>query len=221
MTVREISKTTLSVLILIVGIVFFRLFYVKLLSGLIKLLLHIDEYAVIIGRLFPNNFIGAYFPSLFYFSVMIIIITCILDIILEHKVAFKIISSFKLILFLTILLTIPLCIGKINLLQLWAIFYFCLLICLHSAFKKIMFHSESAGKYANLKLIKGFSLTIKDTILKVISTGIRNFNNPIDETIVLSASAVVLLLEITVLISFIIFLRFHWRLIFLSHLITQ
>jgi len=94
-----------------------------------------------------------------------------------------------------------------------------MLICLHSTFKKIILYSESIGSYANLKLFKGFFLTIKDAILKVVSTGITNFNNPIDEVFVLLIAAINLLIEVFVLISFIVYLSRYWRLIFLAYLI--
>ncbi|MDR2731293.1 MAG: hypothetical protein LBB81_10415 [Treponema sp.] len=181
-----------------------------------------EEFApVIIERLFPNSHIGAYFPSLFYFSVMVIIIALIIEIILDQKTAFMVLSSFIFPLFLTIIMTTALCIEKVNLLQLWAIFYFCILICLHSTFKKIILYSESVGSYANLKLIKGFFLTVKNTVSGAISTGIRGFNNPIDEITVLLVLTMVLLLDVMVFISCIIYLFIHWRLIFLSYLINS
>jgi len=83
-----------------------------------------------------------------------------------------------------------------------------------------MAHTKSVGIYADLKLIKGFVLTIKDAISKTVSTGIKNFNNPADETFILFTSAIVLLLELIVLISFIIYMSMYWRIIFLSHLIS-
>jgi len=220
MTVRETAKTTVSVVILYIGLIFFRSYYVKLLLKFASFVLSNEEYLSIInGRLLPNKYIGAYFPALFYFGVIVIIAVRAIDAILDKKIALRLLSSFVLPLFLTAVVTIALCIERINLLQLWAIFYVCMIICLHSTFKKIVIHTESIGSYANLKLIKVFFLTIKNTILKVISTNIKKFSNPIDEIISLSASALVLLLEVITLISFIIYLTMHWRLIFLSYLI--
>jgi hypothetical protein len=221
MSVRTISKTTLSVLILITGIVFFRLHYIELLLKLIKLFADNEEYApIIIARLFPDNYIGSFFPSLFYFSVVLIIIARIIDAILYKRTALGVLSPFIFPLILTVIITTALCIEKVNMLQLWAIFYFCILICLHSTFKNILLYSESIGAGANLKLIKGFFLTIKETILNTISTGIKGFNNPVDETTVLSVSTTALLTEIIVVISYIIYMTKYWRLIFLSHLIN-
>ena len=229
MTVRNITKTTVSVIISIIGFVFLRLYYVGLLSRLIKYTSdnngYSEEYSSIIGesiggRLLPNEYIGAYYTGLFYFCVMIIIAVCLIDVILCHKVALNLLSSFVLPLVFTAIVTITLCIVKINILQLWAIFYGFLIICLHSILKRLLLHSESVGSYANLKLIKGFFLTIKDTIVKLISTGKRNFNNPIDEITILSVSSLVLLLEAISVISYIIYLNKYWRLIFLSRLIN-
>jgi len=221
MTVRKITTTTLSVLVLITGFVFFRKYYVLLLSKLMDKFFHIEEYApVILGKLFPNIYIGSFYPWLFYFCVIVIIAVRMLDAILEQKTGLKILSPYTSPLIMTAITTIALCIDKINLLQLWGIIYFFTLICLHSTFKKIILHSESVGSYANLKLIKGFVLTIKDAISKVINTGITNFNNPIDEIIILFEAAIVLLLEVMVLISFIIYMSKYWRIIFLSHLIN-
>jgi hypothetical protein len=222
MTVRNIAKTTLSVTILITGFVFFRLYYVKLLSRIIKHFSDNDEYfSVISGRLSPNEYIGAYYPGLFYFCVIVIIAVRLIDAILDHKVALKTLSSFSLPLFLTAILSIAVCIVKINILQLWAIFYGCLIICLHSTFKKMILCSESTRSYADLKLFKGFFLTIKRIIQKIISTNIRDFRNPVDETAILSASFLILLLEIIAVISYIIYFTAYWRLIFLSHLINS
>ena len=221
MTVRKITKTTLSVFILITGFVFFRKYYILLLSKLMNNIFHIEGYTpIILGKLFPNNYIGSYYPRLFYFCVIVIIAARMLDAILEQKTALKILSPYISPLILTAITTIALCIDKINLLQLWGIIYFFTLICLHSTFKKIIIHSETVGTYADLKLIKGFILTIKDAILKAVSTGITNFNNPVDEAFILFESAIVLLLELMVLISFIIYMSMYWRIIFLSHLIS-
>ena len=222
MTVRNITKTTLSVIIIITGFVFFRLYYINLLSKFMQRIYTNEWYAtVIIGKLFPGKYIGAYFPKLFYFCVIIIIAARIIDAILDRKTAFGILSPFKLPLFLTAIITAAICIEKLNILQLWAIFYLCILICLHSTFKRIILHAESVGSYANLKLIKRFFLTIKNAIVRVVSIGIKNFSNPVDEITILSASAIVLLSEAVVIISYIIYLTRHWRLIFLSYVINS
>jgi hypothetical protein len=221
MTVRKITKTTVSVFILITGFVFLRKYYVILLSKLMNFFFHIEEYAPVINdKLFPAKYIGAYFPSLFYYGVIIIIAACMLYVILENKAVFGVLSPFIFPLFLLIIITTAICIDKINMLQLWAIFYFFMLICLHSTFKKIIIYSESTGSYANLKLFKSFFLTVKDAVTKVVSTGITNFNNPIDEVIILFIAAINLLLEVMVLISFIVYLLKFWRLIFLAYLIN-
>jgi len=220
MTVRQTTKTTLSVFALITGLVFFRKYYVVILSRLMHTFFHIDDYApIILGKLLPNNYIGSYYPWLFYFCVIVIITARMLDAILDEKIALRILSPYVSPLILTVIISIALCIDKLNLLQLWGIFYLLLLICLHSTFKKIIIQSESVGTYVDLKLIKGFFVTIKDTIESAVSTGIDGFKNPVDEVIILLTSAVVLLLELMVLISFIVYMSTYWRIIFLSHLI--
>jgi len=221
MTVRNTTKTTLSVIALITGFIFFKKYYIVFLSRIMQKILHINEYApIILGRLFPNSYIGGYYTGLFYFSVTVIIAALMLYAVLEQKTGLTILSPYISPLILTGIVSIALCIYKLNLLQLWGIFYFCLLICLHSTFKKIILNSESVGSYADLKLIKGFVLTVKNAVSKAVSTGIRNFNNPVDEAFILCTSAIVLLLELMVLISFIVYMSMHWRIIFLSHLIS-
>jgi len=221
MTVRKMSKTTLSVTALFIGFVFFRIYYINLLSKFMQRIYDNDNYIfVIMGKLFPNRYIGSYFPALFYCCVIIIIAARIIDAILDWKTVLGVISPFKLPLLLTFIITAAICIEKLNMLQLWAIFYLCILICLHSTFKRMIAHSETTGSYPNLKLFKNYIITIKNAILKVISTGIKNFSNPVDEIAILSASAMVLLAEAVVLISCIIFFAMHWRLIFLSHIIN-
>jgi len=221
MTVRKTTITTLSVLVLIAGFVFFRKYYIVLLSRIMHTFAHIEEYApVIFGKLLPNSYISSYYSWLFYFSVIVIIVVRMLDAILDQKTGLKILSPYISPLILTGIISIALCIVKLNLLQLWGIFYFCLLICLHSTFKRIIIFSESVGSYADLKLIKGFVLTVKNAISKAVSTGITNFNNPVDEAFILFTSAIVLLLELMVLVSFIVYMSTYWRIIFLSHLIN-
>jgi vacuolar-type H+-ATPase subunit I/STV1 len=221
MTVRKITKTTLSVIALITGFVFLRMYYVGLLSRLIYKLSDDGYFFLISKRLLPREYMGAYYPGLFYFCVIIIIAVYLIDVILDHKAALKALSSFGLPLLLAAIVTIALCIRQINILQLWAIFYACMIICLHSTFKKMIVYSESTGRYVNLKLIKGFFLTIKDVVVKTISTNIKDFGNPVDETVILSASFMVLLLEVMAVISYGIYLATYWRLIFLSHLINS
>jgi len=220
MTVRQTTKTTLSVLVLITGFVFFSKYYVVLLSRIMQKFSHIQYYApIILGKLFPNNSLGSYYPRLFYFSVIIIIATLLLDVILEERAGLTVLSPYISPLILTVIISVALCINKLNLLQLWGIFYFCLLISLHSTFKKIIIRSESVGSYPNLKLIKGYFVTIIDAIKSAVSTGIGGFRNPVDEVFILFASALVLLLELMVFISFIVYMSTFWRIIFLSHLI--
>jgi len=220
MTVRNITKTTVSVVILFIGFIFFRKYYVELVSKLMNYFFHIEEFIpVITARLFPKMYIGAFYPSLFYFSVIVILIARLLDTILDNKAALNILSPFVSIIIMTVVITAAICIEKINMLQLWGGLYFILLIYLHSTFKNLILLSELIGSYVNLKMIKGFFVTIKDTIQKAVSTGIPNFNNPVDETAILLVSAVLLLLEVMTLISFIVYLHAYWRLIFLAHLI--
>ena len=220
MTVRQMGKTTISVVVLFIVITFFRLNYIGTLSRLMDHVFGKEGYSSVInGKLFPINYIGSYFPRLFYFSVVMVVIACTADAIFNKKTALNVLSSFIRLLFLTGVITIAICIEKINILQLWAIFYICILNGLHSAFKRVVVHSDSVGSYADLKLIKGFVLTIKDTIKKVISIDIRKTTNPVDEITILSVSALLLLLEMVVLISFLFYLNKHWRLIFLSYLI--
>jgi len=220
MTVRNITKTTVSVICLIVGFVFFRLYYLNLLIRFLYKISGNDGYAfVIVKRLFPNQFIGAYYPGLFYFCVIVIIAARLIDAILDHKAGLKLLSSFGSPLFLTLIISIILCIVQINILQLWAVIFLCMIICLHSTLKRLLLHSETVGNYANLKLIKGFFVTIKDAVQKIIKNGIWNFNNPVDEITVLSVSTFVLLLDIMAVISFIVYMASYWRLIFLAQLI--
>jgi hypothetical protein len=179
-----------------------------------------DYYSVITERLIPNHYIGAYFPALFYCCVIIIVAAYLINAVLDNKAGLNLFSSLIFPLILTAIASTALCIPQINILQLWAIFYGCILICLHSTFKKLIIHSELVERYADLKLIKKFSLTIKNSISKIIPFGIKQFNNPVDEIIILSASSLILLLEAVVFISYIVYFAAHWRLIFLSFLIN-
>jgi hypothetical protein len=70
-------------------------------------------------------------------------------------------------------------------------------------------------------LIKEYFLAIKNAFLRVISAGIRNFDNPIDEITVFSASSLVLLCNSVTLISLIIYLAKYWRLVFLLFLVNS
>jgi len=219
MNVRKITKTTLSLIILITGFVFFSIFYIKLISGLFGYFSNGEDLSFIFKeKLFPNNYIGSYFPMLFYLSIIIILTARILDVILERKAAFSLLTSFVQPLLFTVIITIILFIKPLNILQIWAIFYVCILVSLHTTLKKTILHSETAGPYSNLKLIKGFIITIRDTAKKVILQGVRKFRNPVDEITILSISCIIILLEAISVISLIIFLTMHWRLIFLSHL---
>ena len=223
MTVRTTTKTTVSVILLVIGFFFFRLYFNKLLSQLLlKIIPNEEGYSSIIGeRLMPVEYIGSYYTKFFYFCVIIVIVACLLEIILSKKYGLTILSSFAVPLVMTGIISIFLCVEKLNILQLWAIIYLCLIICLHSVFKMIFIHSELVGSYANLKLIKEFFITIKDTILKIIYKSNGRFSNPIDEITVLLASSTTLLFEIMVIISFIVYLSKHWRLIFLSYLVNS
>lgn len=220
MTVRNIGKTTVSLLVLITGFVFFRLYYIDLVAKLLKLIIKIDCFPLVSTRLFPIEYIGAYYPRLFYICVIAILVVRLIDVILDEKVAFKMLSSFVAPLILMAIITIALCIVKLNILQLWAIIYLCLIICLHQTVRIIMKKSSTVGKYANLKLFKDFFPKIIDTIKNVFSKYREKFNNPVDEFFVLLSSFIVLLLELMVVVSYIVYFTKYWRIIFLSHLIN-
>jgi len=222
MTVRKITATAISVILLIVGFAFFRLHYSEMVMMLTGILFEEDTFYInITERLFPSNYIGRFFPALFYFSVIILLIARTVDAILNTKRALKVLSSFVLPLILAGIITICLLIQPLNILQLWAIFYVLLLICSHSTLQMILLQSELVGSSVSLKLIKNFFITIKSTIKNVFSTGIKKFKNPIDEVAVLLISGIILLLGIVILISFIFYMRIHWRLIFLSFLLID
>jgi len=214
------TKTTISAALLIAGFIFFRLHYTEMIIKLLGYFFEEDIFSgIITERLSPNNYIGNFFPALFYFSVIIILIARTIDVILNEKAALKVLSSFAGPLVLTVLITICLCIPQLSILQLWAIFYLFLLMCLHSTLKMLILDTESVGSYANLKMIKGFFITTKNTIKTAFSTGIKNFRKPLDEVISLSVSGIIWILEIITLISFIVYIKIHWRLIFLSFLL--
>jgi hypothetical protein len=219
MTVRKITKTSVSVFILIIGFVFLRIYYVSLLSKLMVFFFHIEGYAPVINdRLFPNNYIGAYFPVLFYCGVIIIMAARTLYAILENKSVFGVLSPFIYPLILLFIISVALCIDKISILQLWTLFYFLMLICLHSTYKKIIVCSKSNNDYENLKLFKGFFLAVKDTVVNVFSYSML-FDNLIDEMVIHLIAIINIILEFGVFISFIVYLSKYWRLIFLAYLI--
>ncbi|GBU29630.1 hypothetical protein R84B8_03203 [Treponema sp. R8-4-B8] len=219
MTVRKTTLTTLSVLVLITVFVLISKFYIVILSRIMHTIFHIDKYApIILGKLFPNNYIGHYYPLLFYICIIAIIAARILDAIIDGETAFKVLSHFISPLIMTGIITIALCINILNMFQLWGIIYLCALICLHLTFKKILVQTESVGINVYMNLIKDFFETIKDTIEKAVSTGIDNFRNPVDEVITLFMSAVVFLLEAMVFVSFIVYMSMHWRVIFLPQI---
>jgi len=221
MTVRKITKTTVSLIILIVGFIFLRKYYVSLLSKLMNFLFHIEEYAPAVDeKLFPKKYIGAYFPTLFYCGVIIIMAARMLYAILENKSVFGVLSPFIYPLILLIIISAALCIDIINMLQLWTLFYFLMLICLHSTFKEIIVCSESTGSGANLKSLKGCFHAFKDAAENIFSYGISCLDNPIDEMFVFFMAAINLLLELCMFISFIVYLSKYWRLIFLVYLIN-
>jgi len=103
-------------------------------------------------------------------------------------------------------------------LQLWTLFYFLMLICLHSTYKKIIVCSESNNDYENLKLFKGFFPAVKDTVVNVFSYSML-FDNLIDEMVIHIIAIINILIEFTVFISFIVYLSKYWRLIFMVYLI--
>ena len=218
MTVRTTSKTTISVALLIVGIGFLRHFYVELLS---RFIFRNELYSPYLsGKLYPDSFIGGYFPALFYTAVLLVIAVRMVYTILESKVAFDVVPSILFPLLLFAIGTVALCIEQINILQLWAVFYLFLIIVLHSTFKKALRFSESVSGDADLKLFKNLYITIKSIITKLVSSGLRNYSNPVDELTTLSSSAVILVFEALSIISFIAYIAIHWRLIFLAHLIS-
>jgi len=222
MNIRKTTTITISIVFLIVGFVLFRFYYIELITKLSNLFFKEDIYIVnAMEKLIPNIYFSKFFPALFYFSVIIILITRTMDVIFNDKKGLGVLSSFKSPIFLTCIITCCLFIRMLNILQLWTIFYVLLLICLHSTFKILVLQTESIGSSANLKLIKGFFISIKDTIKYMYSTGIKNLRNPIDEVTTILFSGIVLLLEVITLISFIIYIKIHWRLIFLSFLLAE
>jgi hypothetical protein len=221
MTVRQISKTTVSAAVFVVGFIFFHLYYAQLLSMLAGLIYTLEDtnpflYFVNI-KLYPVENIDHYFVSLFYFCVIVILIVRIFNAVLSHSVALGFLSSFVQPIFLLLLFSAALMIEQLHILQLWAIFYLLIIISLHSTYHIILGNSTIIRN--EQKKLKAFFVTLRKTIQNVKVSGIKSLSNPVDDFLILAAALGIMLLQLITLISFAVYLYTHWRIIFLSHLI--
>jgi len=192
MAVRKATGTTVSLIVFIVGIVYFL--------PIIRNTLPYQWFYTLTGRMYPQYAIGGFYPLAVKTAIWIILVVGILDAILRNKIALGFLSSLNIPIVLSIPVIITAFIPRANLYLFWAILQFAVIIGIYWTFRKIMHNNHPGGQ----KLIP-FIKEIKDV------GGAKN-RHISDHLTVWVTCLLLLAVFSTAVISFVVYIATHWSL---------
>ena len=216
MTVRKTAAITLSIFVFLFGFGFLIKNYSNLLSENIP---EIMEYIPAVElRLMPYGNLGNYYPTLFSLIMWVILFACLIDGILNKKVAFGLLSSINIPILLFIGTIILLFIEQLSLIRLWGILLLLMLIGLYFTFIKIIrTHMKATGSYNSYRYnnsFKGVYLAVNSIIEDLLTGREATKCNVIDRVTAYVVASILFVLEIILFISFIVYMITYWSFIF-------
>ena len=119
-TVKKAAGTTISLIALFVGIVYF--------SPIIKNMLPSEVFYTLNGRLYPQYSLGSFYPFIVKTAIIIIIAVGILNAIMRNKVAFGLLSSFSIPIIMSIPVIFTAFNPQVNFYMFWAILQIAVII---------------------------------------------------------------------------------------------
>jgi len=190
LTVRKATGTTVSLLILIIGIAY--------LFPIVRNALPYRVLYTLYERIYSQYTLGGIYPFFVKFAVSIIVLVGILDAILRNKTALGLLSSLNIPIVMSIPVIITALIQKANMYMFWAILQIAVIIGVYWTFRKIIRNNRPSGQKL-IQFIKGLK-----------SGGGEHNGHASDHCIVLGACLLLLIVYASVIISFILFVANHW-----------
>jgi len=189
MSVRKISATTFSLIVLVIGLYFLLPEIWRNLPNKVWYLFY--------GRFPPQYYIGNYHSFILSASAWLIVVVGIIDAILNNRIALNLLSSLKVPIVMCISI-IALLFVPVNNYIFWGLVYIVLILAILFIFRKIILNNHPGGKK--------FILFIKE-----IKTGAGTGGNHIsDRYTVFGISILLAGVYILLLVSFVVYLIVYW-----------
>ena len=213
MTVRSTAKTTFSIAVFLFALRYLLDNYSRLLHGSFP---EFSQHILLAESRFLMAFhqIGNFYPGLVYYSLVVVLIACLIDAIFNKHVAFGLFSSLNILLLSVTIGIVMLFIQEINLLMLWGMFLVLTTVMLYITFSKLLitklkllgvfnssFNNSFKGVYRSIRKIVEIESSTDDTYR----------GNAIDKLAIYSAASLVAVFTIVSLISLIVYVITYWQ----------
>ena len=211
MTVRSTVKTTLTIAVFLLGLRYFMNNYYDLLAQLLP----IDE-ALNRWDMAPY-YMGAFYPRLVYFSLVLMLFACLFDGMMNRTVALGLLSSIKIPLFFLISGSLLFFYLGTHMFRLWGIVLLLLLWSIYLTFAKLLkTHLKAVGAYdsSHTSSLKGVRLSIKQLIETEKLRDSTKKGNLIDRIAMYVSLSLVAACVMVALVSVFVFGISYWEDIF-------
>jgi len=191
MTVRKATGTTVSLVVLIVGIVY--------LLPVIKNSLPYEVFYTLDERMFPQFVHGSFTFFIVKTAIWLIIVVGIFDAILRNRVALGLLSSLNIPIVMSLPVIITAFIPQANIYIFWTVLQISVIIGIYWAFRKTIRNNHSGGQkmIPFVKEIKNF--------------GGMHSGHVSDHFSVWVVSLLLLVVFAVTIISLLVFLAIHWN----------
>jgi len=146
MNVREVSRTTLSLIIFTIGVVYLNPILKYVFPYMFNNQIVNVFFYTLAERLHPQNYLGWYYPFIVNVAILIIILIGMLDAILKNRVAFGLLFSLDIPIILCCSVIIMAFIPLVNLYVFWGALQLAVIIGIYWMFRRIMQNIYSKGQ---------------------------------------------------------------------------
>ena len=217
MTVRTTAKTTFSIAVFLFALRYLLNNY----SGLLHEGFPGSTQQIFLAEsrfLMAFHQIGNFYPNFVYYSLIVVLIACIIDVIMNKHIGLGLLSSLNVLFISVTIGIIMLFIQGINLLLLWGIFLALITTTLYITFSKLIitqlklvgvfnssFNNSFKGVYQSIKKIIEIESSNDDDIYK---------GNTVDKLAIYSAASLVAIFTVVSIISLIVYTVTYWQYFF-------
>jgi len=196
MNVRKVSKTTFSLIVLIVGLIY--------LLPVIRYALLYGEFYTLGNRLYElyylgGYYLGGYYPFIVNAAIWIMIVAGMLDVIMRNKVAFDVLSSLNIPITVSIPVIIAALFPSVDLIMFWGILQLAVILGIYGTFRKIIRNNHTNGQ------------KMTPFIKKIKTAGGRPNGHIYDHYVVFGTSLLLLAVYALLVLSFLIYVATHWQ----------
>ena len=222
MTVRVAAKTTFTITVFLLGLMYLINNYLVLLT---------EQFPDIIPQIYlalsrwtaASYYAGVFYSGLVVNSLILILLACLLDAIINQKVALGLLSSINIPFLFLVGGIVLLFISQIPILVLGGIFLFMLLLGMHLTIAKLLkTHLKTIGVYnsAYTSSIKGVYRSIRKIIETEISGDSEvNKGNLIDRIALYLPTSLIFVFIIITFISIVVYSISYWE--YILHIVQE